>query len=163
MKVLRRGREKVSKARHAVAEAEDDLSTLQQEMKGLVHQIDAHHREDDARRERGQGGNDGMEGVFVEEVDGGEEVGFQAEGGKKRKMGKGRFGGGSSSARGSSPAARLQEPLRGMPEEDQATFKRNLGPHGGDDVSSVEGDKPPVGVGVADSAETPCLSNVQAR
>ena len=44
--------EKVSKARLAVTEAEDDLSILQQEMKGLVNQIDAQHREDDARRER---------------------------------------------------------------------------------------------------------------
>ena len=43
-----------------MAEAEDDLSILQQEMKGLVNQIDAHHREDDARRERSQGGNDGV-------------------------------------------------------------------------------------------------------
>ena len=33
-------------------------------------------------------------------ADSGEEVGVQAEGGKKRKVGKGRFGGGSSSARG---------------------------------------------------------------
>ena len=33
-----------------------------------------------------------------------------------------------------------------------------LGPHGGDDVSSMEGgDNPPVGVRVEDSAETPCL------
>ena len=40
-----------------------------------------------------------MEGVFVEEADSGEEVGVQAEGGKKRKVGKGRFGGGSGSAR----------------------------------------------------------------
>ena len=64
-KSIQEGEEKVSKARLAVAEAEDDLSILQQEMKGLVNQIDAHHREDDARRERSQGGNDGMEGVFV--------------------------------------------------------------------------------------------------
>ena len=56
--------ERVSKARLAVAEADDDLSILQQEMKGLVNQIDAHHREDDARRERSQGGNDDME-VFL--------------------------------------------------------------------------------------------------
>ena len=101
-----------------MVEAGGDLSILQRKMKGLVNQIDAHHREDDARRERGQGGNDGMEGVFVEEVDSGEEVGVQAEGGQKRKMGKDRFGGGSSSARG---------------------IRRNMGPHGGDDVSSVEG------------------------
>ena len=46
----------MSKARLAVAEAEDDQSILQQEMKGLASQIDAHHREDDARRERSQGG-----------------------------------------------------------------------------------------------------------
>ena len=62
MRVFRRGEEKVSKARLAVAEAEDDLSILQQEMKELVNQIDGHHREDGARRERSQGGNDGMEG-----------------------------------------------------------------------------------------------------
>ena len=104
--------EKVSKARLAVAEAEDDLSILHLEMKGLVNQIDAHHWEDDARRERSQGGNDGMEGVLVEEVDSGEEVEVRAEGGKKRKMGKGRFGGGSSPARGISPA-RLLEFLHG--------------------------------------------------
>ena len=93
------GEEKVSKARLAVAETEDDLSILQQEMKGLVNDIDYHHREDDARREISQGGNDGMEDVFVEEADSGGEVGVQADGGKRRKVGKGRFGGGSSSAR----------------------------------------------------------------
>ena len=148
--------ERVSKARLAVAEAEDDLSILQQEMKGLADQIDAHHREDDARRERSQGQNDAMDGVFVEEADSGEEVRVQAEGGKKRKVGKGSFGGGSGSARGVCPA-QLLELLRGMSEEDQNTFKRNMGPHGGDDVSSVEGDNPQVGVRVEDSAETPCL------
>ena len=95
-------------------------------MKGLSNQIDAHHREDDPRRERSQGRSDAVEGVFVEEVDGGEEVGVQAEGGKKRKMGKGRFGGGSSSARAMCPA-QLLELLHGMSEEDQATFKRNMG------------------------------------
>ena len=149
--------ERVSKARLAVSEAEDDLSILRQEMKGLVNRIDVHHREDDdARRERSQGGNDGMEGVFVEEADSGEEVGVQAEGGKRRKVGRGRFGGGSSSARGISPA-RLRDLLHGMSEEDQATFKRNMGPHVGDDVSSVEGDNPQVGVRVEDLAEMPCL------
>ena len=69
---------------------------------------------------------------------------------------KGRFGGGSSSAKEISPA-RLLELLHGMSEEDQATFKRNMGPHGGDDVSSIEGDNSPVGVRVEDSAQTPCL------
>ena len=98
-KSIQEGEEKVSEARLAVAEAEDDLSILQQEMKGLVNQIDAHHREDDARRERSQGGNDGMEGVFVEEADSGEQVGVQADCGKRRKVGKGRFGGDLSSAR----------------------------------------------------------------
>ena len=145
----------MSKARLAVAEAEDYLSILQQEMKGLVNEIDSHHREDDARRERSQGGNDGMEGVFVEEADSGEEVGVQADGGKRRKVGKGRFGGGSSSARVMCPA-RLLELSHGMSEKDQATFKRNMGPHGGDDVSSIEGDHPG-GIRVVDSAETPCL------
>ena len=145
----------MSKARLAVAEAEDDLSILQQEMKGLVNQIHAYHREGDARRERSQGGNDGVEGVFVEEADSGEEVWVQADGGKRRKVGKGRFGGGSSSASGMCPA-RLLELLHGMSEEDQATFKRNMGPHGGDDVSFIEGDNPG-GIRVADSAETPCL------
>ena len=130
-KGIREGEERVSKARLAVAEAEDDLSILQQEVKGLVNQIDAHHREDDARRERSQGGTDGMEGVFVEEADCGEEVGVQADGGKRRKVGKGRFGGGSSSARRMNPD-RLLELLHGMSEEDQATFR-------GDELSSVEG------------------------
>ena len=49
------------------------------------------------------------------------------------------------------------ELLRGMSEEDQATFKRNMGSHGGDDVSSLEGDKPPVGVRGQDMTETKCL------
>ena len=53
--------------------------------------------------------------------------------------------------------ARLLELSRGTSEEDQDTFKRNMGPHGGDDVPSMEGDNPPVGVRVEDSAETPCL------
>ena len=87
---------------------------------------------------------------------GGEEVGVQAESGKKRNVGQGRVGGGSSSPRGISPA-RLQKLPHGMSEEDQATFKRNMRPHGGDDTSSMEGDNPPVGVRVEDSAETPCL------
>ena len=56
--------ERVSKARLAVSQAEDDLSILQQEMRGLPFQIDAHHREDDARRERNQSRGDDMEGVF---------------------------------------------------------------------------------------------------
>ena len=42
------------------------------------------------------------------------------------------------------------------------TFKRNMGPHGGDDVSSMEGDNHQVGVRVEDPAETPCLSSFQA-
>ena len=41
--------------------------------------------------------------MFVEEAESGEEVGVQADGAKKRKVGNGRFGGGSGSARGSSP------------------------------------------------------------
>ena len=85
----------------------------------------------------------------------GEEIGVQADGGKKRKVGKGRFGGGSSSSRVSPDF--LTERLRGMSEEDQATFKRNMGSHGGDDVSSLEGDKPQVGVRGQDLTETPCL------
>ena len=39
-----------------MSQAEDDLSILQQEMRGLSFQIDAHHREDDARREKNQVG-----------------------------------------------------------------------------------------------------------
>ena len=35
----------------------------------------------------------------MEEADSGEEIGVQADGGKRRKVGKGRFGGGSSSSR----------------------------------------------------------------
>ena len=127
----------MSKARLAVVEAEDDLSILQQEMKGLANQIDAQHREDDTRRERSLGGNDGMVFFFVEEADSGEEVGVQGEGGQKRKVCKGRFG-----------------ELHMVCRRRTRTFKRNMGPHGGDDVSSVEGDNPPVGVRVEDSAET---------
>ena len=55
--------EKVSKAKLAVAEAEDDLSISQQEMRRLVLQIDAHHREDDARREKNPSRDEEMEGV----------------------------------------------------------------------------------------------------
>ena len=51
--------EKVSKARLAVAEADDDLSISQQELEGLVDQIDARHWEDDARRERRQASSGG--------------------------------------------------------------------------------------------------------
>ena len=73
--------EKVSKARLAVSQGEDDLSILQQEMKMLPFQFDAHHREDDARREKNQGrGDDDVEGVFVEGADSGEEAGVQADG-----------------------------------------------------------------------------------
>ena len=94
------GREEmVSKARTAVSQAEDDLSILQQEMRGLSFQIDAHHKEDGARREKNQSRGDDMEGVFVEEVDSGEEPGSRLMGGKRRMVGKGRFGGGSSSSR----------------------------------------------------------------
>ena len=121
--------EKVGKARLAVSQAEDDLFILQQEMRGLYFQIDAHHREGDARREKNQSRCDDMEGVFVEEVDSGEEAGVQADGGKRRRVGKGRFGGGSSSSRVNPDY--LMELLRGMSEEDQATFKRNMRPHGG--------------------------------
>ena len=127
-----------------MSQAEDDLSILQQEMRGLSFQIGAYHREDDALREKNQGRGDDMEGVFVEEADSGEEAGVQADGGKRRKVGKGRFGDGSSSSRVIPDY--LMELLRGMSEEDQATFKRNHGSYGGDDVSSLEGDKPQVGV-----------------
>ena len=84
-----------------------------------------------------------------------------AEGGEKRKVGKGRFGGGSSSARGISPDP-LLELLRGTSEEDQNTFKRNMGTHGGSDVSSVEGDNPQIGVRVEDPAGTPCLESFKS-
>ena len=134
-----------------MSQAEDDLSILQQEMRGLSFQIDAHHREDDARREKNQGRGDVMEGVFVEKADGGEEAGVQADGGKRRRVGKGRFGRGSSSSRVNPDY--LMELLRGMSEEDQ---------HGGDDVSSLEGDKPQVGVRGQDLTETPCLQSFQA-
>ena len=114
--------EQVSKAKLAVSKAEDDLSISQQELRGLSFQIDAHHREDDARREKNQSRGDDMEGVFVDEVDSGEEVGVQADGGKRRRVG--RFGGGSSPPR-ATPGYVL-ELIRGMSEEDQATFKRNF-------------------------------------
>ena len=126
--------ERVSKSRLAVAEAGDDL-----EMKGLARE--------DARRERSQGfgdQNDAMDGYLLRRRT------------VERKVGKGRFGGGSGSVRGLSPA-QLLELLRGMSEEDQNTFKRNMGPQGGDDVASMEGDNPQVGVRVEDLAETPRL------
>ena len=145
--------EKVSKARLAVSKAEDDLSISQQEVRGLTYQIDAHHREDDARREKNMSRGDDMEGVFVDEIDSGEDGGVQADGGKRRRVG--RFGGGS---RPSVPTpGYVMELLRGMSEENQATFMRNLGSHGLDDVSSLEGDKPQVGVLGQDMTETPCL------
>ena len=133
--------------------AEDDLSISQQELRGLSFQIDSHHREDDARREKNQSRGDDTEGVFVEEVDSGEEVGVQADGGKRRRVG--RFGGGSSPPRATPDY--VMELLRGMSEENQATFMRNLGSHGLDDVSSLEGDKPQVGVRGQDMTETSCL------
>ena len=96
--------------------AEDDLSISHK--RTLFFQIDAHHREDDARREKNQ-------------------------------------------SRGSSPPRAtpdyVMELLRGRSEENQATFMRNLGSHGLDDVSSLEGDKPQVGVDGQDMTETPCL------
>ena len=141
-----------------MSQAEDDLSILQQELRGLSFQIDAHHREDDARREKNQSRGDEKEGVFVDEVDSGEEVGVQADGSKRRRVG--RFGGGSSPPR-ASPGYVL-EFIRGMSEEDQATFKRNYGLYGGDDVSSFEGDKPQVCVHGQDMTETPCLQSFQA-
>ena len=144
--------EKVSKAKLAVSKAEDDLSISQQELRGLTFQIDAHHREDDARREKNQSRGEDMEGVFVEEADSGEEVGVQVDGGKRRRVN--RFGAGSSPPR-TTPSYVL-ELIRGMSVEDQATFKRNYGPYGGDD-GSLEGDKPQVGVHGQDMTETPCL------
>ena len=134
--------EQVSKAKLAVSKAEDDLSISQQELRGLSFQIDAHHRKDDARREKNQSRGDDMEGVFVEEVDSGEEVGVQADGCKRWRVG--RFGGGSSPPRATPDY--VMELLRGVSEENQAAFMRNLGSHGLDDVSSLEGDKPQVGV-----------------
>ena len=76
-------------------------------------------------------------------------------GGKRRRVGKSRFGGGSSSSR-VNPDYLVELP-RGMSDKDQATFKRNYGSYGGDDVSSLEGDKPQAGVRGQDLTETPCL------
>ena len=73
--------ERVSKARLAVSKAENDLSISQQELRALSFQIDAHYREDDARREKNQSRGDDMEGLFVEEVNSGEEAGVQADAG----------------------------------------------------------------------------------
>ena len=58
-----------------MSQAEDDLSSLRRGMRGLSFQIDAHNREDDARREKNQSCVDDMEGVFMEEVDSGEDCG----------------------------------------------------------------------------------------
>ena len=129
--------ENVGKARLAVSQAEDDLSILHKEMRGVSFQIDAHHREDDARREKNQGQGDDMKGVFVEEADSGEEVGVQADGCKR--------------------LARVGSAVVQALQELTATFKRNYGSHGGDDVSSLEGDKPQIGVRGQDLTETPCL------
>ena len=139
--------EQVSKARLAVSKAEDDLSISQQELRGLSFQIDPHRREKNLSR------GDDMEVVFVEEVDSGEGGGVQADGSKRRRVG--RFGGGSRPSIATPDS--VMELLRGMSEENQATFMRNLGSHGLDDVSSLEGDKPQVGVHGQDMNETPCL------
>ena len=71
--------EQVSKARLAVSKAEDDLCISQQELRGLTFQIDAHHREDDARREKNLSRGDDMEGVLAEEVDSVEDGGVHAD------------------------------------------------------------------------------------
>ena len=141
--------EKVSKARLAVSQAEDDLSILQQEMRGLSFQIDAHHREDDARREKNQGLGDDMEGVFVEEVESGEEAGVQADGCTRRRVGKGRFGGGSSSSLWSFCVVcrrRTRPPSSGRWGRMEVTM-----------CLLLRGDKPPVGVRGQDLTGTPCL------
>ena len=83
-----------------MSQAEDDLSILQQEMRGLSFQIDAHHREDVARREKNQCRGDDIEGVFVEEIDSGEEAGVQADG---------EVNGGGSARAGLAVARDLQE------------------------------------------------------
>ena len=95
---------RVEKAEVTLAKAQDDLADLRKDLEGVVNQIDAHHREEDARRERRQGNGggmargQGMEGVVVVEADSSEEVGVKVEPGKKREVGKGWFGGGSGSA-----------------------------------------------------------------
>ena len=96
----------------------------------------------------------------MEEVDSGEEAGVQTDGSKRRRVGKGRFGGGSSSSRVNPD--HLVELLRGMSEEDQANLKRNMGSHGSDDVSSLEGDKSQAGVRGQDLTETPSRQSFQA-
>ena len=128
-------------------------------LEGVVNQIDARHRADDARRKRrqsnGVGVNEGMEGVLVEEADSSEEVGVKVEAGKKWKVRKGRFGGGSGSA-GGIDVDRLLQILHGLSKEDQDLFKRDVGKHGGSDVSSVEDGLTEVPARVEDLAETPC-------
>ena len=145
--------EQVSKARLAVSKAEDDLSISQQELRGLSFQIDAHHREDDARREKNLSRGDDMEGVFVEEVDSGEDGGVQADGGKRRRVG--RFGDGHVLL------LLLRIPLWSFCVVCQRRIRPHScgtwGSHGLDDVSSLEGDKPQVGVHGQDMTETPCL------
>ena len=97
----------------------------------------------------------------MEGADSGEETEVQADGGQRRRVFKGSFGGGSSSSRVNPDY--LVELLRGMSEEDQATFKRNYVSYGGYDVSSLEGDKPQAGVRGQDLTETLCLQSLQAR
>ena len=65
-------------------------------------------------------------------------LGSSLMGGKQHRVG--RFGGGSSPPRATPDY--VMELLRGMSEENQATFMRNLGSNGHDDVSSLAGDKP---------------------
>ena len=109
----------------------------------------------DGRRGGGVAQGEDMEGVLVE-ADSSEEVGVKGWK-KKRKVRKGRFGGGLGSA-GRSDVNRLLEILYGLSEEDQDLFKRNMGRHGRSDVSSMEDGPTEVGVPtrVEDLAETPC-------
>ena len=76
--------DRVSKAKLAVSQAEDDLSILQQ---GALFKLMLITGRMMLGGRRIRVGGDDLEGVFVEEADSGEEVGVQADGGKRRKVG----------------------------------------------------------------------------
>ena len=94
--------EKVSNAKLAVSQAEDDLSILQQEMRRLSFQIDAHHREDDAGGRRIKVGEMIWKVSLWRKLVVGRRLGSRLMG--VRGGGLARVGGGSSSSRVGGPS-----------------------------------------------------------